>query len=145
MIASPRRPHDQRGPRALVLALAALVACSGGGPSPAAPAAPNAPSACGRASDNMIAVLLDRLPKGSPPPTETADAFRNAIRDHCERDGWSAAATRCLIAMKQLSDAEPCAKLMTEDQQAALANAELAEVGGAPVPGSGGLRPDAGP
>jgi hypothetical protein len=93
----------------------------------------------------MIAVLLDRLPKDRPPPTETADAFRNAIRDHCERDGWSAAATQCLIAMKQLSDAEPCAKLMTDDQQAALANAEMTAVGAAPMPGSGGPRPDAGP
>jgi hypothetical protein len=85
----------------------------------------------------MVAVMVDRLPAGDT-PTETADAFRNLIRERCEQDAWSAEATRCLIAMKQLGDAEACAKLMTDDQQAALVRDEQARFGAAaPAPGQG--------
>jgi hypothetical protein len=134
-----RHEHSALAALAVLAALSSvLLACQGQAP---APVAPKGPTACARASDNMIAVLLAQLPKDRPPPTETADAYRNAIREHCEADGWSAEATQCLTAMNQLADAEPCAKLMTEDQQAALARAELAEVGAAPGGSGSGSGP----
>ena len=105
----------------------ALVACHRA--DAPAPVAPKGPTPCARASDSMVQVMLDRLSSKGPPPTEEADAFRNLIRERCEQDGWSAEATQCLIAMKQIEDAENCAKLMTEEQQAALVRDEQARFG----------------
>jgi hypothetical protein len=102
------------GRAGLVLALAAC-----GHAEAPAPAAPKGPTACERASDSMVNAMLVRLPAGDT-PTEKADALRNLIRERCEQDGWSAEATRCLIAMQRLADAGPCAKLLTDAQQAAL-------------------------
>jgi len=112
-------------------------------------AAPKGPTQCARASDSIVGAMLERLPADATPPTEEADALRNLIRERCEHDAWSAEATQCLIAMKRLEDAEPCAKLMTEDQQAALVTDQQARLGadraGKPEAnsGSGGQR-DAG-
>jgi hypothetical protein len=103
---------------------AALIAC--GSAPPPAPAPPKGPTACERASDSMVQPMLDRLSSEGPPPTEQADALRNLIRDRCEQDAWSAAATSCLIAMKSLDDAAACAKLMSDEQQAALVRDEEA-------------------
>lgn len=75
--------------------------------------------------------MLDGLSDKSSLPTEQADATRNLIRERCERDAWSADATQCLIAMKQLADAEPCAHLMTEAQQAALVRDQQSQLGAA--------------
>lgn len=97
-----------------------------------APAAPKGPTSCARASDNMVQAMLDRLANNAP-PTEEADALRNLIRERCEKDGWSKAATQCLIAMKKLEDADACAKLMTDDQQAALVRDEDARFGAGPA------------
>lgn len=80
----------------------------------------------------MVKVLLDRLTPSETPPTEEADALRNLIRARCEQDGWSADATRCLIAMKTLDDAGPCAGHMTDEQQAALVRDQQAQLGGTP-------------
>ena len=77
----------------------------------------------------MVQTMLDRLPAKQAPPTEAADRFRNLIRERCEQDGWSAAATRCLIAMTSTDDAARCATLMTEAQQAALVRDEQAQHG----------------
>jgi hypothetical protein len=85
----------------------------------------------------MVGAMLARLP-ASDEPTEAADALRNLIRERCEKDAWSDEATRCLIAMKKLDDAAPCAKLMTEEQQAALVRDEEARFGGAPGGGAPG-------
>jgi len=109
---------------------AVLIAC--GGPPPPR-AAPPGPAACARAADNLVLVLLARLPASDASPTEAADGLRNLIRERCEADGWSAEATRCLIAMKQQADAEPCAALMTPAQQAALVHDQQAR-GAAPPP-----------
>jgi hypothetical protein len=109
--------------------LATLGACHSAEP-PAAPT-PKGPTACARASDSMVQTMLDRLSKDGPPPTEAADALRNLIRERCEQDGWSAEATRCLIAMTSVKDAEPCARLMTDAQQAALVRDESALFGAA--------------
>jgi hypothetical protein len=98
-----------------------------------APAAPRGPTQCARASDSMVQAMLDRLPAKDTPPTEEADALRNLIRERCEQDGWSAEAIQCLIAMKRLEDAEGCAKLMTDDQQAALVRDEAARFGAPPA------------
>jgi hypothetical protein len=73
--------------------------------------------------------MLVRLPADATLPTEQADAIRNLIRERCAHDRWSAEATQCLIAMVNLEDAEPCARLMTEDQQAALVADEQAQFG----------------
>ncbi len=102
-------------------------------PPPAAPTAPGprGPTACERASDSMVLAMLARLPSGDPPPTETADALRNLIRERCERDGWSADATRCLAAMQRVDDAASCAALLTDAQQAALARDEEARLSAA--------------
>ena len=110
-----------------------LAACGQAAPPPAAP---KGPTACARASDSMVGAMLSRLPAADPPPVEEADALRNLIRERCEQDGWSADATRCLIAMKELADAEPCAKLLTDDQQAALVRDQEAQRGSAAAPGS---------
>ena len=106
----------------------ALVACHHA--DAPAPVAPKGPAACARASDSLVQAMLARLPAKDGPPTDEADALRNLIRERCEHDAWSAEATRCLIAVKQLSDAEPCAQLMTEGQQAALVRDEQARFGG---------------
>jgi hypothetical protein len=105
--------------------LATVIAC--GTPAPP-PAAPKGPTACERASDSMVLAMLAQLPAGATPPTEEADALRNLIRARCEEDGWSAEATQCLIGMKQLADAEPCAKLLTDAQQAALVRDQEAQL-----------------
>jgi hypothetical protein len=106
----------------------ALVACQHAAAPP--PAAPNGPTACERAADSMVGAMLVRLPASdAPTPTEEADALRRLIRVRCEQDGWSADATRCLIAMQKLDDAAPCAQLLTDDQQAALVRDQEAQAG----------------
>lgn len=101
--------------RLIIVAL--LAACSH---AEAPPAAPKGPTACARAADAMVQTMLDRLPQKDAPPTEAADGLRNLIRERCEQDAWSAEATRCLAAMKTTDDAQPCARLLSEAQQAAL-------------------------
>jgi pyruvate dehydrogenase E2 component (dihydrolipoamide acetyltransferase) len=98
-----------------------------------APAAPQAPTPCARTADSMVAAMLAGLPANEASPTETADAVRNLIRQRCEQDAWSDEATRCLIAMKHIEDAEPCARFMTAPQQAALVRDERAQFGATPV------------
>ena len=110
--------------------IVALAACQHAEP---APAAPKQPAPCARAAGNMVATMLARLPVSDAPPTEAADGLRNLIRERCEHDAWSAEAMQCLIAMTRLEDAEPCAKLMTEAQQAALVRDGNAQFGG-PTP-----------
>jgi hypothetical protein len=123
-----------------------VIACSA--PPAAPPAAPRGPTACERASDSMVLAMLARLPAGARTPTEEADAMRNLIRERCERDGWSAEATQCLTAMKQREDAAPCAKLLSEDDQAALVRdleAQLAASQAQPAqPGGSGAPSPAG-
>lgn len=116
----------------------ALDACHAAEP-PASPAL-RGPTQCARASDSMVQTMLDRLSSDGPPPTEAADALRNLIRERCEQDGWSAEAVKCLIAMTTVQDAEACAKLMTDEQQAALVRDETALFGpvDAPRPGPAG-------
>jgi len=107
--------------------VAVLVACHHA--DAPAPVAPKGPTPCARASDSMVQTMLDQLPDSAERPMEQADAIRNLIRERCEQDGWSAAATRCLIAMKRQDDAEACAKLLTDDQQAALVRDQEARFG----------------
>jgi hypothetical protein len=127
------RPATRVGVRAAIIV--ALVGCQ---PAVApAPVAPKGPTACERASDSMVGAMLARLP-ASDEPTEAADALRNLIRERCDQDGWSDEATKCLTAMKKLDDAAPCARLMTDEQQAALVRDEEARFGAAPGGGSAG-------
>jgi hypothetical protein len=123
--------------RALLSLIAVAGALVGAGCSRADAPAPNPPTrprACARAADSMVGALLARLPAHEPPPTEHADALRNLIRERCERDAWSADATRCLIAIVRIADAGRCAELLTEDQQAALVRDQAALAGPAPAP-----------
>ncbi len=108
----------------------ALIACQRAEAPP--PAAPKRPTACERAADSMVGAMLARLPP-SGAPTEQADALRRLIGVRCEQDGWSAEATRCLLAMQKLDDAAPCAKLLTDDQQAALVRDQEAASGARPA------------
>ena len=132
----------------VVVLVGAFAACHPAEP-PVAPT-PKGPTACARASDSMVQTMLDRLSSQGPPPTEAADALRNLIRERCEHDGWSAEATKCLIAMTTVKDAEPCARLMTDEQQAALVRDEAALFGpadaqatpaSAPAPAPPGPQP----
>ena len=116
-----------------VLALA-LVACSHPAPPPAPP---KGPTACARAADAMVQTMLDRLATKDAAPTEEADALRRLIVTRCEADAWSDAATRCLIAMKTTEDAAPCAREMTEAQQAALVRDQQAQLGAKPEANGG--------
>jgi hypothetical protein len=120
--------------------VAVLVACHHAD----APAsvAPKGPTPCARASDSMVQTMLDQLPDSAELPTEQADAIRNLIRERCEQDGWSAEATQCLIAMKRQDDAEACAKLLTDGQQAALVRDQEARFG---AKAGGGAEPAAPP
>jgi hypothetical protein len=118
----------------------ALIACQRADAPP--PAAPNGPTACERAADSMVGAMLAHLP-ASGAPTERADALRRLIRVRCEQDGWSAEATRCLIAMQKLDDAAPCAKLLTDDQQAALVRDQDAASAARPARSAG--APDVAP
>ena len=120
---------------------AVLVACQRAEAPP--PAAPKRPTACERAADSMVGAMLARLP-ASDEPTEQADALRRLIRVRCEQDGWSAEATRCLIAMQKLDDAAPCAKLLTDDQQAALVRDQEGRAG-ASAGARAGARPTSEP
>lgn len=119
----------------------ALIACQRAEAPP--PAAPRGPTACERAADSMVGAMLVRLP-ASGAPTEQADALRRLIRVRCAQDGWSAEVTRCLIAMRKLDDAAPCAKLMPDDQQDALAR-DLDARSGAPGAGGSAGATDAAP
>jgi hypothetical protein len=114
----------------------ALIACQRADAPP--PAAPNGPTACERAADSMVGAMLAHLP-ASGAPTERADALRRLIRVRCEQDGWSAEATRCLIAMQKLDDAAPCAKLLTDDQQAALVRDQDAASAARPAGSAGAM------
>lgn len=109
----------------------ACAACHSDAPPPVAP---KGPTPCERASDHMVHTMLDRVASqdvkaADAPPTEAADAMRNLIRERCERDAWSPDAVSCLIAMKSQDEAANCAKLMTDDQQAALVRDEQAQFG----------------
>jgi hypothetical protein len=134
---NPGRIAGSISASALGVILVVMAGCGGSSAPP--PAAPKGPTACERASDSMVGAMLARLPSADA-PTERADALRNLIRERCEQDRWSDEATRCLIAMKQLDDAAPCAKLLTDDQQAALVRDQEAWLGG-----GGGGRGAAGP
>jgi len=131
------------GAAAALGAVAVLAACGPGQP-PVAPT-PKGPTACARASDSMVQTMLDRLSSDGPPPTEAADALRNLIRERCEQDVWSAEATKCLIAMTSVKDAEPCAKLMTDEQQAALVRDESTLFGPVDAQASPASAPAPGP
>jgi hypothetical protein len=112
----------------LAVAGLAVAGAACGSSAPPPPAAPRGPTACARASDSVVAVMLARY-AAKDAPTEAADALRNLIRERCKRDGWSAEATRCLIAMTRLEDGEACSQFMTADQQAALVRDQEAQSG----------------
>jgi hypothetical protein len=124
-----------------VIAAIALVACGSSATPPLE--APKGPTPCARASDSVVAVMLARYP-AKDAPTEAADALRNLIRERCEQDGWSAEATRCLIAMTKIEDGEACSQFMTADQQAALVRDQEAQSGprGSSAPVVPEPRPD---
>ncbi len=108
----------------VVVTIGLTIGCANESPPPAAP---RGPTPCARAADTMVKTMLDRLTHQDAPPIEQADAMRNLIRERCERDAWSADATRCLNEMKTQADAGPCAQLLTDDQQAALVRDEQAK------------------
>jgi len=101
--------------------LVVLVACGGAQTPKDAPA----PS-CAKVADGMVAEML--ATKQQPPPQETADMIKDIIRTSCDRDAWSDPARRCLATMKTEDDADRCAALLTDEQQAALVREEKARL-----------------
>jgi hypothetical protein len=98
-----------------------LAACSGGGktPTPETPKRAAGPS-CEAVADAMVNQLIaDKDPR---PPDTAVDPIRNLISKHCTADNWTFAAKQCLLTMKNAQDAEHCATLLTDEQQAALAD-----------------------
>ena len=104
----------------------ALVACGGGGKSPPVLPKPAGPS-CEAVGDSMVnQMVAQRDPR---PPDDTIDAIRNIISSRCKADNWTLAAKQCLSTMTTETDADRCASLLTEDQQAALVRDERAKFG----------------
>lgn len=98
-----------------------LAACSAGAkaPPPEAPKRTAGPS-CEAVGDAMVNQLIaDKDPR---PPDTAVDPIRNLITKHCTADSWTLDAKQCLLTMKNAQDAEHCATLLTDEQQAALAN-----------------------
>lgn len=106
-----------------VLALA-LVACGGGAAtrSPQTPAKPTA--SCAKAADGMVGLLVAN--KDPKPPDDATDKLRTLIKSRCEQDAWSVEAQRCFGDMKTVDDANVCGTLISDEQQAALVQAQAA-------------------
>ena len=101
--------------------LVLVVGCGGGQKPREAP-----PPSCSQVADGMVAQML--ATKQQPPPQETADMIKDIIHTSCDRDAWSEPARRCLAAMKTEDDADRCAPLLTDAQQAALVREEKARM-----------------
>jgi len=100
--------------------LVLAVACGGGQRPTAAP-----PPSCSQVADGMVEQMLAKM---QPRPQETADTIKDIIKTSCDRDAWSEPARRCLAAMKTEDDADHCATLLTDAQQAALVREEKARI-----------------
>ncbi len=107
------------------LGLCVLAACGGGTKSTATPT--RAAPTCVVVADRMIEQMLtDKAPR---PDEATVTSIKDIISTRCEQDGWTAAAKDCLAKMKNEADADRCAPLLTEEQQAALVRDERARSG----------------
>jgi len=105
-----------------------LAACGGGGKSssPTTPKQAAGPS-CEAVADSMVnQMLADKDPR---PPDDKVDVIRNIISSRCDADGWTLPAKQCLSTMKNAQDADRCASMLTEQQQAALVQAEREKFG----------------
>jgi hypothetical protein len=116
----------------------AIVLAGCGDPRPAAAPKPVEADTCGSVADHMVEQML--VGKDPRPPEDTVDGIKNIIRARCKQDTWTAAAQDCLRKMQHEADANRCASLLTEAQQAALVRDQGARAGGDP-PAS---PPDAG-
>jgi len=101
-----------------------LVACGGGKTGQPTTPPPPKPITCARAADGMVGLLIAN--KNPKPPDDAVDGLRNMIRERCAKDAWSTEAQRCLGDMKTADDANVCGTLLTDDQQAALVQAQSA-------------------
>lgn len=94
--------------------------------------------------DNLAANLDPR------PPDEVMNKQIALVRTRCEQDAWSPEAVKCLADMKNLDEANHCATLLTEAQQAALVRDQDAASGAKAAPQAeegamGGAAPAAAP
>ena len=53
-------------------------------------------------------------------PVEELDRVRAGFTHHCERDGWSAKAQQCFLALASKDEVDRCANELTPEQQRAL-------------------------
>lgn len=123
-------------------ALLVLVLGCGGGGKKAAEAPKDTTPACAAVADAMIGIMLLNKEQ-TPKLKETMDGFTAIIRTRCEADGWTAEAKTCLAAMKTQPDAERCAPMLTEEQQANLVRDEKAKYGAPAEAESEAARQDA--
>lgn len=113
------------------LSILVLLAACGGAAKPA-PAAPKPGPTCAKAADGMVGMLVAGMdPK---PPDTDADGLRALIKVRCEADHWSPEAMRCTAEMKTADDANVCATLLSDDQQAALVKAQQEKYGAGAKP-----------
>jgi len=102
-----------------------IAACSSGPKSsssqtmPMTAAAPPPPSECQVVAKHVAEVILTfpKAPKAAP------DAVADALRPHCESDGWSADAKQCLGAITDEPSANACLPKLTEAQRDAVMKA----------------------
>ncbi len=108
------------------LPILVLLAACGGASTPAS-APPRSGPSCAHAADGMVGMLVAGMtPK---PPDADADGLRALVKKRCEVDHWSPEAMRCTAEMKTGDDANVCATLLTDDQQAALVKAQQEKYG----------------
>jgi hypothetical protein len=107
--------HD-RVMRTWWISLAFVAACGGSSKQAAEPVA--AGPTCKTAAEHMVDELASGL--DPRPPDDVMNRQIRLIRDRCEQDAWSPDAVKCLAGMKGTEDANRCATLLSEAQQAAL-------------------------
>ncbi len=108
-----------------------LLASCGGTTKSAVPLMDPAPE-CSAVADRMVEQMLTgKVPR---PGRETVDGIKTIISTRCEADAWTASAKRCLVTMKNEADADRCAGLLTDEQQAALVRDERARSNSQEVP-----------
>ncbi|MBS1120014.1 MAG: hypothetical protein H6Q90_2242 [Deltaproteobacteria bacterium] len=108
-----------------IAACAVVLAGCGRAQPPAAPMLEA--DTCGSVADHMVEQLL--IGKDPRPPDATVDGIKNIIRARCKQDAWTVAAQDCLRKIQNAADADRCASLLSEEQQAALVRDEQAREG----------------
>jgi len=98
------------------LIVAVLAACTGG--KAAAPKEPMKPVVQAPPPSECQAIathIADTVMAMKDPPKTDKATIASVVGKHCDADGWSADAKKCLAAMTEAT-ADDCGKLLTDDQ-----------------------------